>query len=71
MSNGQTVVIRRFIRRGHAAGQRSPFERRDTIRNRTAARAREAGEFLLTWSIPLIATALVFAAVIIWFWWAS
>ena len=43
---------------------------RDTIRNRAAARARDAGEFLLTWSIPLIATALVFAAVIIWFWWA-
>jgi hypothetical protein len=44
---------------------------RDTIRNRAAARARDAGEFLLTWSIPLLATALVFATVIIWFWWSS
>ncbi len=44
---------------------------RDTARQRAVLRARETGNMLLSWSLPLIMTAVLFAAVIIWFWWAA
>ena len=44
---------------------------RETGRHRAALRARETGNMLLSWSLPLIMTAVLFAAVIVWFWWAA
>ena len=45
--------------------------RSELLRNRAAKQARAAGNFLLTWSIPLLVTAAIFAAVILWFWWTA
>jgi hypothetical protein len=57
-----TPATRRVVVRERATG---------TFRERAGARAGAGRDLLVAWSIPLIVTALVFAAVVVWFWWSS